>query len=83
MTGQKSVYVAYVGGTIGMVKTPTGYRPERGFLQAQLATLPELKDERMPRFSIRSGRGTSYVLMIGRTGRREGAGERERKAIRA
>lgn len=52
MADSKSVYVAYVGGTIGMVKTPHGYLPASGFLQQQMASIAELKDERMPHFTI-------------------------------
>ncbi len=46
----KSVYVAYVGGTIGMVKTAGGYAPASGFLQQQMAA--QLNDSRLPRFTI-------------------------------
>jgi L-asparaginase len=49
---EKSVYVAYVGGTIGMIKTASGYAPASGYLQHQMALLPELHDERMPRYHI-------------------------------
>jgi L-asparaginase len=52
MPASKSVYVAYAGGTIGMVKTANGYTPASGFLQRQLETMPELRDDRMPRFTI-------------------------------
>lgn len=48
----RSVYVAYVGGTIGMVKTASGYAPASGFLQQQMKLLPELHDERMPSYHI-------------------------------
>ncbi len=52
MPDSKSVYVAYAGGTIGMVKTTNGYTPAAGFLERQLEAMPELRDERMPRFTI-------------------------------
>lgn len=52
MTSAKSVYIAYVGGTIGMVKTPSGYQPAAGYLRQQMEAMPELQDERMPRFVI-------------------------------
>jgi len=52
MTLGKSIYVAYVGGTIGMVKTPNGYLPESGYLQQQMAAMPEFNDPQMPHFTI-------------------------------
>ncbi len=52
MANVKSVYVAYVGGTIGMTHTPNGYQPAPGFLQKQLILMPELKDERLPQSTI-------------------------------
>lgn len=52
MSNTKSVYVAYVGGTIGMVKTTSGYSPASGSLQQQMEMIPELRDERMPQFTI-------------------------------
>ena len=45
---RKKVYIAYTGGTIGMEKTPEGYRPRRGFLAEQMAEMPELRDPEMP-----------------------------------
>ncbi|HLY28752.1 MAG TPA: asparaginase [Aggregatilineales bacterium] len=48
-----SVYVAYVGGTIGMTKTAGGYAPAPGYLQRQMAQMPEFAAELMPRFTIR------------------------------
>lgn len=52
MTSAKSVYIAYVGGTIGMVKTPSGYQPAAGYLRQQMEAMPELQDERMPQYVI-------------------------------
>lgn len=52
MARSHSVYVAYVGGTIGMVKTGSGYQPASGYLQAQMNAMPEFQDERMPRFTL-------------------------------
>src|SRR5260221_10766851 len=49
---RKSVYVAYVGGTIGMEKTPNGYAPAPGFLRQQIAQIPELAADSMPRLTI-------------------------------
>lgn len=48
----KRVYIAYTGGTIGMVRTRSGYRPQPGSLQKQLAEMPELRRETMPAYTI-------------------------------
>jgi L-asparaginase len=40
----KRIYVAYVGGTIGMQATDSGYAPVRGHLTAQVRDLPELSE---------------------------------------
>ena len=45
---RKRVFIAYTGGTIGMRRTRTGYRPEPGYLQSQMAAMPELSHESMP-----------------------------------
>ena len=45
---RKRVYVAYTGGTIGMVRTSAGYSPEPGNLQKQLDQMPELRHPSMP-----------------------------------
>jgi L-asparaginase len=49
---KKKIYIAHTGGTIGMAPSPDGYRPEVGFLERQMATLPELSNERMPDYVI-------------------------------
>jgi len=49
---RKRVYVAYTGGTIGMVRTAAGYTPEPGNLQAQLDRMPELRHESMPQVEL-------------------------------
>jgi L-asparaginase len=49
---KKRVYVAYTGGTIGMKRTPDGYVPQPGYLQKQMAAMPELRHESMPSFKI-------------------------------
>src|SRR5512137_26017 len=49
---KKRVYIAYTGGTIGMTKTPEGYAPAYGFLEAQIAAMPELRSDLMPEFDI-------------------------------
>lgn len=49
---RKRVYIAYTGGTIGMKRLRSGYRPAPGFLQAQMAEMPELRDLSMPSYDI-------------------------------
>ncbi len=48
----KRLYIAYTGGTIGMQRTPDGYTPAAGYLEAQMAAMPELADPRMPAYDI-------------------------------
>jgi L-asparaginase len=49
---RKRVYIAYTGGTIGMIRTRSGYAPATGSLQDQLAEMPELRRESMPEYTI-------------------------------
>ena len=49
---RKRVYIVYTGGTIGMERTRSGYRPRSGSLQAQMAVMPELKHPSMPSYTI-------------------------------
>jgi L-asparaginase len=49
---RKRVFIAYTGGTIGMKRTRRGYVPEPGYLQAQMAEMPELRHESMPSYVI-------------------------------
>ena len=49
---RKRVYVVNTGGTIGMRRTPVGYAPAPGFLEAQMRQLPELSDPSMPQCDI-------------------------------
>ncbi len=49
---RRSVYIAYTGGTIGMTKTPGGYAPAPGFLEAQMRDMPELQDDKVPSFVV-------------------------------
>lgn len=46
------VCVLYVGGTIGMVKTETGYRPGEGFLEQYMAQMSELRSPEVPAYDI-------------------------------
>jgi L-asparaginase len=49
---RKRVYIAYTGGTIGMTPTRDGYRPAPGWLQKQMAQMPELRHPSMPAYRI-------------------------------
>ncbi|PWC10307.1 asparaginase [Brenneria corticis] len=49
---KKSIYVAYTGGTIGMQRSANGYIPVSGYLQRQLAQMPEFHRAEMPAFTI-------------------------------
>ena len=48
----KRVYVAHTGGTIGMKQTGDGYKPQRGYLQKLMRSIPELSHASMPAFTI-------------------------------
>lgn len=45
---RKRVYVAYTGGTIGMIDNGEGYAPAPGYLEQRLREMPELRDAAMP-----------------------------------
>lgn len=49
---RKSIYIAYTGGTIGMVKSNFGYIPKAGFMTDYLNSLSELQRPEMPKFSV-------------------------------
>ena len=49
---RKHIYIAYTGGTIGMLKSEQGYIPVSGFLQQQLQQMPEFHRPEMPEFTI-------------------------------
>lgn len=46
------IFVVYTGGTIGMRKTPRGYRPESGYLQQLIDQIPRFRDPGVPVFEI-------------------------------
>jgi L-asparaginase len=50
--GKKRVYIAYTGGTIGMQRVNGRYRPEIGFLQAQMAATPAFQHPELPEYVI-------------------------------
>lgn len=45
---RKRVYIAYTGGTIGMIDSGEGYAPAPGYLERRLREMPELRDAAMP-----------------------------------
>lgn len=46
------VYIAYTGGTIGMQKTPRGYRPAPGHLQALMDKIPAMHSPLLPDYVV-------------------------------
>jgi L-asparaginase len=48
----RSIYVAYTGGTIGMQKTANGFAPVAGFLTDCVQSMPEFYHDEMPHFVI-------------------------------
>jgi len=49
---KKRIYIAYTGGTIGMMKSPNGYTPAPGFLEQSLKGMPEFYRPEMPEFTL-------------------------------
>ncbi|CAH0533851.1 L-asparaginase 1 [Vibrio stylophorae] len=49
---RKHIYIAYTGGTIGMVRSDHGYVPRAGYMEKQLADMPEFHRPDMPRFTL-------------------------------
>jgi len=52
MMKKKKVYIAYTGGTIGMVRTQKGYAPHKGYMYRELEAFSELKADNMPEYVI-------------------------------
>ncbi|WP_428265624.1 asparaginase [Haliangium sp.] len=52
MAPKPKIFVVYTGGTIGMRKTPDGYRPETGYLQDLIRQIPRFRDPAVPDFDI-------------------------------
>ena len=48
----KKVCIIYTGGTIGMVRTPKGYAPCKGFLEKKLGESEEFKSNRLPEWDM-------------------------------
>ena len=49
---KKDVLIIYTGGTIGMMKTETGYKPANGFLEEALGTLADMSRAEFPSFDL-------------------------------
>ncbi|OQY60715.1 MAG: L-asparaginase 1 [Desulfobacteraceae bacterium 4572_88] len=49
---KKHAYIVYTGGTIGMKPTSAGYAPAPGYLEQQMAAMPEFRDPAMPDYTI-------------------------------
>jgi L-asparaginase len=49
---RRQVLILNTGGTIGMRRTSDGYLPQPGFLQQQMAQIPELSDPEMPLYEV-------------------------------
>ena len=52
MAERGKIFIVYTGGTIGMRKTPRGYRPESGYLQRLLEEIPRFADAELPEYVI-------------------------------
>jgi L-asparaginase len=52
VTPRKRIYVAYVGGTIGMKATESGYAPVRGHLTGEVRDRPDLHAPEVPELAI-------------------------------
>lgn len=50
---QRKVFILYTGGTIGMVKTDYGFKPQPGYLSDYLHQHPALKNHTIPLFTIK------------------------------
>lgn len=46
------IYIAYTGGTIGMVKTKNGFQPKSGYLEEKLLHMEELKSPQVPDYDF-------------------------------
>ncbi|OUR83877.1 L-asparaginase 1 [Colwellia psychrerythraea] len=49
---KKRIYVAYTGGTIGMMQSTQGFVPAKGHLTESINALPEFHRNEMPEFTI-------------------------------
>jgi L-asparaginase len=52
MQKKAKILIIYTGGTIGMIKTSTGYQPAPGLLERHMAQMPEFKHPAMPAYDL-------------------------------
>lgn len=52
MQKKAKILIIYTGGTIGMMKTSTGYKPMPGLLERHMAQMPEFKHSAMPDYDL-------------------------------
>lgn len=52
MNQRRRIYIAYTGGTIGMMRSNQGYTPAPGFLEQCLKGMPEFYRPEMPEFDL-------------------------------
>ena len=74
MTERKRIYVAYVGGTIGMKPTDIGYAPVHGHLTAQIRDRPSCTPREVPELADHRVRAAAGLRQ--RPARRTGCGSR-------
>jgi L-asparaginase len=79
MSVRPRVCVLHVGGTIGMVRTATGFEPQPGFLQRYIAAMPEMERPELPAHDVVSSSRCSTRLTWRR---RTGCASRRRSSAR-
>jgi L-asparaginase len=52
MTEKRRIYLAYTGGTIGMLPTRKGHAPAPGYLAEVMARMPEFDDPLVPEYTL-------------------------------
>lgn len=52
MKPAQRVCILYTGGTVGMKKTPNGFAPAAGYLEQQMAALPEFANPTLPEYTV-------------------------------
>ena len=52
MSTRRRIYLAYTGGTIGMLPGERGHAPAPGYLAEVMAKMPEFAEERVPEYTL-------------------------------
>jgi len=52
MTAKRRIYIAYTGGTVGMLPTDHGHAPAPGYLAEVMARMPELGGDIVPEYTL-------------------------------